>query len=242
MIRFSSWAVGLVVCTASLSAFAEEGDPVTEPAPASEPAPAAASAEGSVATSDGAGDEKKFQLALRLGYALPLGDVSDGSKLSDGTSGQLPIWIDAGYLVTPNILVGVYGQYGIVFVKDCPSGASCSGHDIRLGVQGQYHISPQQSVDPWFGLGFGYEIFGASQSANGQSADLTVKGFEFLNLQGGADFRVGSAFSIGPFVALSLGKYSTAKVTSPFGDVDGDIEKTAMHEWLTLGLKGTLGI
>lgn len=81
-----------------------------------------------------------------------------------------------------------------------------------------------------------------SASAGGQSADSSLKGFEFLNLQGGADFKLASAFSVGPFLSFSLGKFSTASTTVGGVETSGDITKTAMHEWLTIGAKGTFGL
>ncbi|MGC4064077.1 MAG: hypothetical protein QM784_05440 [Polyangiaceae bacterium] len=32
--------------------------------------------------------------------------------LSDGISGHIPLWLNLGYMVTPNIMLGLYGQYG----------------------------------------------------------------------------------------------------------------------------------
>jgi outer membrane protein W len=163
-----------------------------------------------------------------------MGSVADGVKMSDGVSGQIPIWIDAGYMVTPNILVGLYGQYGFVQTKNCPAGASCSAHDFRIGVQGQYHLMPTESADPWLGLGVGYESLGTSFSGGGASIDTSTTGLEFLNLQGGADFKLADAFALGPFLSFSLGEYSST--------TGGSIDKKAMHEWLTLGVKGTFGL
>jgi hypothetical protein len=233
MIRFSSWGMGLVVFSASLSAFAQDA----EPAPAADtaaPAPAGGTAVADASASSGGYADKKIRLGLRLGYALPMGSVADGSKMSDLYSGQIPIWIDAGYMVTPNILVGLYGQYGFVSVKNCPTGVSCSAHDLRFGVQGQYHIMPTQSADPWLGLGVGYESLSTSLSGGGLSVDGSVTGLEFLNLQGGADFKIADAFAVGPFLSFSLGEYSSA--------TGGSIDKKAMHEWLTFGVKGTFGL
>jgi hypothetical protein len=221
--------MGLAVFSASLSAFAQ--DPAPAAAPAAEPAAEATPAATSTAGGEGYAD-KKIRLGLRLGYALPLGSSADGVKMSDELSGQIPIWIDAGYMVTPNILVGLYGQYGFVQTKSSCTG--CSAHDLRFGVQGQYHLSPTESADPWLGLGIGYESLGLSQGGE----DGSLKGFEFLNLQGGADFKVADALAVGPFLSFSLGKYSSATVNG----VSGDIPQTATHEWLTLGVKGTFGL
>jgi hypothetical protein len=97
---------------------------------------------------------------------------------------------------------------------------------------------PAGSVDPWLGLGVGYEIFGASLTTQGRTISTDTKGFEFLNLQGGADFKVADAVAVGPFLSFSLGQYSS--VSS--GDASGDITNKAIHEWLTIGVKGTFGL
>ena len=235
MIRFSSWAVGLVAFSASVAAVAQDAEPEAEPAPdaASAPAPVADATAG--VSSGSAFADKKIRLGLRLGYAFAMGSSQEGTKMSDGTSGQVPIWIDAGYMVTPNIMLGLYGQYGFVLLKDCND---CSAHDLRFGIQGQYHLAPAASMDPWLGLGVGYEILSTSQTAQGITVSGDVKGFEFLNLQGGADFKVADALTVGPFLSFSLGQYSS--ISS--GGLSADIDKTALHEWLTVGVKGTFGL
>ena len=235
MFRFSSWAVGLVAFSMAGGAFAQDPEPMEDTEPEAAPAPVADASAG-VSTDGNGENERKIRLGLRLGYALPMGSAVEGGKMSEEVSGQIPIWLDAGYMVTPNVLIGLYGQYGFVSLKQSCDG--CSAHDIRFGVQGQYHFSPAESVDPWLGLGVGYEILGFSQSAQGQTVDISFKGFEFLNLQGGADFKVGNAFSVGPFLSFSLGQYSKASAN----DQSADIDKTALHQWLTFGAKGTFGL
>lgn len=185
----------------------------------------------------------KIRLGLRLGYGIPMGDAVKDGKLSDGISGMVPIWIDAGYMVTPNIMVGLYGQYGIAFYKPkCPTGASCSASDIRFGIQGQYHIMPAKSMDPWVGLGIGYEMTKFGLSASGVDVSSSYNGFEFANLQGGLDFKAGPVM-VGPFLSFSLGQYSSYsnKAPAPIGNSSGSIPDKAMHEWFTIGVKGTFG-
>jgi len=234
MIRFSSWVFGLMAFSASTAAFAQDAEPPAEPAPEAAPAPAPDATAG-VTSSGSAFADKRIRLGLRLGYAFAMGSAQDGVKMSDGLSGQIPIWIDAGYMVTPNILLGLYGQYGFIQRKNCDE---CSGHDVRFGIQGQYHLAPAASLDPWLGVGVGYEILSASQTVEGVSISGSTKGFEFLNLQGGADFNVADALAVGPFVSFSLGQYSSFSS----GDLSGDIDKKAMHEWLTIGVKGSFGL
>jgi len=182
-----------------------------------------------------------LELGARLGYGIPMGDAAKDSKLSDGVASQIPLWIDAGYRIDESLFAGVYFSYGLVQlnkdVKDACDAASvdCSASDIRFGVQGQYHLSPGESLDPWLGLGIGYEM---AKTKSGDNT-ATTSGFEFLNLQGGADFAVSEGVGIGPFLSFSLGQYSKAKVETPAGSVDGDIEDKGMHEWLVIGVRGS---
>lgn len=179
-----------------------------------------------------ASDDPKLKLGLRLGYALPQGELVKNYKVTGLVTGQVPIWVDAGYMVTPHVLLGLYGQYGIMQTKNCPD--HCTGHDLRFGAQGQYHVLPSAAVDPWFGLGAGYEIFTLSNDGG----DDTLRGFEFLNLQGGTDFKVARAMSIGPFLSASLGEFSHDAYLSR----DDVIQDKALHAWLTLGIKGAFGL
>jgi len=238
-------AVGVTLALSATSALAQEE------------APAAAA---SVSTDDGGG---KIHLGVRLGYGIPLGKIngessttvggitvtSEGTKLNDVYSGMIPIWLDLGYFVTPNIMVGLYGHYGIAMIKDgdannlqgCPEGADCSGSVIRIGLQGQYHLSRGESLDPWFGLGIGYEFASASLSSGGTEFSATYKGLEFLNLQAGADFKVANNIGIGPFASFSLGQYSSRSTDPEIPGASDDIEEKAMHEWLVIGVHGAFG-
>jgi hypothetical protein len=179
-----------------------------------------------------------FQLGLRTGFGLPLG-------LSSIFNGQLPIWVDAGYRINPNFYVGAYFQYGIAFVNKsdgCSSpGWSCSGSDIRFGANVHYHVLPAASFDPWVGLGFGYEFSNFFSSHEGTTARLGFKGFEFVNLQVGGDYRLSRAFGVGPFASFSIGQYDFATEIVPGPSAMllwGDVMDKAIHEWLVLGLRG----
>ncbi len=179
-------------------------------------------------------DDSGVTLALRSGFNVPMGNISGdpGASLSDLTSGTVPIWIDAGYRFNKSILAGAYFQYGFSSLKNCTG--SCSASNIRLGIEGIYNFMPDAVFAPWAGLGIGYEVMNVSVG----SVDTSIKGFEFLNLQVGGDYRVSPMFSVGPFVALSLAKYSTISQ----GSISGDILNTSAHEWLQLGLKGTFNL
>lgn len=206
--------------------------------------------------------ESGLALGLRVGYAVPLGkagaiaDTSNDS-LHDTIKGMVPLWFDVGYRINPALYAGVFFQYGFAFInKDNPNGAvcnqgiSCSAHDIAFGANLHYHILPDAQFDPWVGAGLGYEVLTASESGSlatlGQSLSVdgsaTLKGFQFLILEAGGDFKATPALGVGPFVNFALGKYTSysTSVTSngQSQDQDGDLQDTGLHEWLTIGVRG----
>jgi hypothetical protein len=190
---------------------------------------------GNTARADDEATPSGIEVGLRTGYAIPLGDAAGGggsnTALSNALSGVIPIWIDAGYrLPSPNLYIGAFFQYGIAMAANS-SGAQS---DLMAGVNAHYHLMPDQTIDPWVGLGFGYEWFNLSQ--NGVSASLS--GFQFANVQVGGDYKVMPNLGIGPFIMFSLGQYSNASV----GSASGSINQTAMHEFLTFGIRGAYDI
>jgi hypothetical protein len=202
-----------------------------------------------------------FELGARLGYGIPMGEVADDGDLSDGISGMIPLQLDLGYRVLPELMIGGYVMYGFGFTGDTISDscdrlddipgvtASCSTHDLRLGIQAQYHFLPQEKLDPWLGLGVGYEwlTFGTDIAGGGSESDVsfTARGFEFLNLQGGLDFEVADSLALGPFLSFSIAQYGerssscSGNACMDFDSTSEDIDDKALHQWLLLGIRGT---
>ncbi|HMJ16410.1 MAG TPA: outer membrane beta-barrel protein [Polyangiaceae bacterium] len=199
-----------------------------------------------------AAQESGFEAGLRTGYGVPFGEgAEDAQDISDAISGIIPLWIDVGYRVTPNVFVGAYFQYGLGFegedIEDACDldGIDCSVSSHRLGAQLHYHFSPRRSADPWLGLGFGYEWYNAHVEAGDGELSASISGFEFANLQGGVDFYPGEHFYLGPFVSFSLDQYDSLDVECSgagnefcdgFGD--GDIEDKSIHNWFVVGIRG----
>lgn len=196
-----------------------------------------------------------IEVGVRTGYALPFGDAvgapSGGqtSALGDMFSGMIPIWVDAGYRLDPNMMIGASFQYGFAMINSShnpacsQNGLSCSGSDVMFGVQLHYHLRPGRTIDPWGGLGVGYELASFGSSGNGQSAGTSFGGFQFVNVQVGGDYKVMPNLGVGPFVMFSLGEYSGCWYSGGAAGGGGcTIHDTAMHEWLTFGIRGAYDI
>jgi outer membrane protein W len=192
--------------------------------------------------------EAGFELGFRTGYAMPFGKGSSDEirDLREGVSGTIPIWLDLGYRLTPHFSVGAFGEYAPGFAgawwdSFCENGnVNCSVHDIRVGAQMHYHFLPFQTLDPWLGVGAGYEWLVFSTSSGDKEASLTAPGIEFVHAQAGIDFPIDRdvAALLGPFVGFSIGQFSRFSCNSE-GTICPSIQKKTLHEWLTFGIRAS---
>lgn len=210
------------------------------------PVPQGTPVEGAVTPSPEAGPSG-LELGARLAYSIPLGSLTgaENDALSNTVSGRLPFGIDVGYRINRALYVGGFLQYAALFVANnsttgCgQNGVSCSGSDFQLGIQAAYHPLQTGALDPWLGLGVGYEMANVDITKGSTSASAQVTGFQFLNLMAGAEYKVDKNFGVGPLVSLSLGEYSNQKVCEAGGQcVSTSISNSALHEWLTFGVQG----
>lgn len=191
--------------------------------------------------------KRGIAFGLRLGYGQPIGNSGEATKLSTSIKGMIPIWIDAGYRISPQFYVGAFFQYGLGFTPDTPGcGAGCTLSDIRFGLNGHYHFAWSEKMQPWVGIGVGLENVVSSSDGGSDNATLggaitgnaVLRGVEFINVQGGLDIAGQTRFfSFGPFVALSVGQFSSADVGSSAVPLTYDLRK-ALHLWLIIGLRG----
>ena len=191
-----------------------------------------------------------FELGARSGYSLAAGNASGIEPLDKIASGNVPIWADVGYR-TPYLYAGAFFQLGFVVIPGSACSTNCSGTDVQGGVDVLLHPFPRGRIDPWLGLGAGYEWLdftvtnpaSAGASAGAQSS-VSIHGWELLSAQLGVDFRDDVAMpglAIGPFVMANLGQYTDAS-TSGAASAAFTIPKQALHAWLTLGVRGAFDV
>jgi hypothetical protein len=218
-----------VVVLSSGRASAQQGvDPFLKPAPAGPP-------------------ESGVSIALSVGYGLPMGNVSGSQKMTDLYSGAVPLQLDVGWRFTPNLYLGGFFQYSFAFISSKQESActlngwtGCSGGVLQFGADFVYTILPYAKFAPYVGLGLGWEIASLNYTSASQSVSESVSGFQFARIILGGDFRVGSAFRIGPFVNFSLGQFSS--LSSPNAAANGTISDKAIHSWLQFGIRGTIDL
>jgi hypothetical protein len=210
--------------------------PPPPPAPRDEPPPPA----------------RFFQIALRTGAEIPAGDVSaaQGDSMSNAFSVQIPFLLEIGVKVHPMIFLGAYGGPSIggtssVFsgAQSCSSSRSCIGTDWRVGLEVQVHFRPAERLNPWVGYGIGYEAASVTASGGGMpEGNESFSGLELARIAAGLDFRLSKLFGVGPFAEVDFGSYSHEHVqtVSPPATSDQSIPNTALHEWISVGVRGVL--
>jgi hypothetical protein len=185
----------------------------------------------------------QVSLGLRLGYAKAQGNVGGQMNMDEWVNGQFPVQLDALVRVTPRLAVGLYGSYGFGLAggdvkSTCESpGVSCSLTVIRTGIEGLYSFTPGVAM-PWLGVGVGYEWNTAHFENGSQSRDVTFSGFEWVNVQGGADFVVAPSFAVGPYLMASVARYERGTFgDSNAGGFGGEASQKSIHAWMQLGVR-----
>ena len=196
-----------------------------------------------------------FEIGARTGYAFAAGNRGappngTDQPVGDYVAGQIPLWLDVGYRLDDAFYVGGFFQYGFGIVNDdrrdtCRlDNVDCSASDMRLGLMGRYHLPVGSPLSPWLGFGVGYEwgTFSLHQSVIGSSnTDQTWSGFEFANLQVGADYHVAPKVALAPFVSVSFGQFRGISTKTTTGmtttTTEEDVAETSVHEWILIGVR-----
>jgi hypothetical protein len=182
-------------------------------------------------------------MGVRLGVGFPFGTVDSlsGDTLGATVAALVPVWLDFGARIGRHFYVGPYLALG-----PGPTGSGLQGLsglyilDARFGLNAQCHLLPRERLDPWFGLGAGYEwlqIEGSSGGDGGGSRAPGISGWEILNLQGGLDFGRQHGLGVGPFVSLSLSEYTPGGRVLTSYSVAGVQPQATLHEWLVIGVR-----
>ncbi len=227
------------------------------------------SSEAAVAPSERTG----FEAGLRLGATLPVGKAGRNvfgvdRDLKDLTAWRAPVWVDVGYHFSDVMTFGAYAQVGVGGNGDaCDQiqgsvpelgelrGGDCDWSDIRLGAHAQWRLAPAAAVDPWLGVGVGYEwlsyrtvlVADVTDTTTGNTQAVALRIAERLGgpellLQGGIDFQVDDSLRIGPYASATFGQYLgdeySCDIQTAACPTGSSVEGPAFHSWLGVGLRG----
>jgi len=191
----------------------------------------------------------RFEAAVRTAVGIPIGNATGatdrapgGTHLSDLVSWSVPLELELGARIGP-AFVGGYVSYAFGKAGSAlETGTDRSANNVRFGFEVLWHLAPDRSVDPWLGMGVGYEWLNLSVTSPDGTVTGTARGFEWVNLQLGIDFMLGPSFRLGPFVRSRIGQYDTGSLgfINPQGGQasgSGDIQSKSIHTWIDVGLR-----
>jgi hypothetical protein len=161
-------------------------------------------------------------LGGRIGFELPLGDVVVDYSLHDATSGLIPVGFDAVIQHRGGLELGLYAQVQPGFKGKALNGCGdCSVLGFRIGAQLNKHFNLTGTVDPWIGIGIGYQELSFSQKGKGtgvtssggtREVDIeyswSYRAFPEALIQAGLDFGTGH-LRFGPLLSASISRYSS---------------------------------
>lgn len=191
----------------------------------------------------------RFEAAVRAAVGIPIGNATgettrapNGTTLADLVAWTVPLELELGARIGP-AFVGGYVSYAFGKAGNAlEGGTSRSASNVRFGFEVLWHLGPDRPVDPWVGLGVGYEWLNLSVGGTGGAITGSARGFEWVNLQLGIDFALGRSFRLGPFVRSRVAQYDTASlglINTQGGEAGstGDIQSKAVHTWIDVGLR-----
>ncbi len=199
------------------------------------------------------GAPRRVTAGVRTGFG-----TSAGSAYADGKSGiaysmagafssQVPFQLDVAFRPTEWISVGGYASYGFDVVGSAVkatcanAGKACTAHTARLGVQVFYRVGKiERRFDPWVAVGLGWE-WSTYEQAGGFSASFS--GPEVPSLEAGVEYEATPRMTIGPWVQLAVGRFTRVETSAPapYGTSTVDAEPR-FHEWVAIGIRGTLDL
>lgn len=176
---------------------------------------------------------RPIELGFSSGYSRGLEPIS-----------AIPLVLDLDYRFSPNWGAGVFGELGFprVSIDDEEASYAAGGHHYRVGIEAQYHAKSESRVEPWLGVGFGYDVLRATYHETSSywdklnptpdhaSRPLRASGFELGHLRLGIDFRIFPAFAIGPFLSASVVAYRNQV----------GVTRSDVNLWGNIGLKATV--
>lgn len=202
--------------------------------------------------------QAQLTVGLRVAYAPAVGhayggfkDVDTGQSVpaSMDLAWQIPVQLDVLVRFLPHLAAGPYVSYGFAKAADravdgaCMSGSSfsCSVRVVRAGLQVVYTFGPGATpLVPWIGAGAGWEWTTLQLTGPTRPFSIDLNGVELANLQLGADYRATRWLGVGPYVGYSLGRYRAPGNADLLKGLEPT--KSAVHGWLSVGVRGTLDL
>jgi hypothetical protein len=195
-------------------------------------------------------------IAIGVGaaVALPGGEVARGEEAADRLQRVFPLELRLGWRVAPEIEVGLSGAYGFSTVgsaraDECSArGITCDAYLWRVAVRGEYAWrGAGRDLIPWGAALVGFEQQVERWKLDSSDFERTGWNGWLAGIEAGVDKAVfPGRFDLGLFAGFAFGQYVGRTVsgeTAGYAHTDAvKVADPALHRWITVGLRGTLGI
>jgi hypothetical protein len=147
---------------------------------------------------------RAFELGVDAGYTQGFGTITSGRGVPDVATAGGIFGLSLGYRIDPRWSVAATGQYqGFGAGATTPAGTSVRG--ATAGIQGTYHFSPYNRLDPYLTFGTGYRALMESPAGN---APMTVThGLELGKVEVGLDVRPSGNIAISPVLGADVNMF-----------------------------------
>jgi hypothetical protein len=165
--------------------------------------------------------------------------VATTPEVSDVAETWLPLGLEGGYRISPGAYVGALLQWGPLIGDDSVLCAACGfRYDLEALGEVRLYPFPNSAVTPWVSFGMGWEIMHLSFN-DPSNPTATYEGPVLGNFQVGFDVR-SKSFAAGPYFGAELAEFTTRSL-DPEPPGESSTFPQAVHEWFTVGLRGTYG-
>jgi hypothetical protein len=175
------------------------------------------------------------EITVGTGYTQGFGQVQKGSSnnINDVANGGIGVDVGVGYRFSPNVGVGVTGEYQ-EFSTSYTSGGTKSARGMLGSIDLTYHIVPFSKYDPFVRAGTGYRLLW-------NNADRTTlyHGFDLVRLAVGLDLKSSSDLAIAPVVGADLSTFLWQRVGSGTNSAIAD-PRVATYVWA--GIQGRFDV
>ena len=181
---------------------------------------------------------QSIELAVTLGYAVPIGDSERGGRVSDTTFGVVPLAIDMGYRFVSRVGVAARVQYGIGVPTLCQTAGDCVsslGTDVAAVLEARVYLPEPGPFAPRTEVGIGYEWLTTRRSDSGAHSKRAYSGPVPLWLEFVAPLRLAGHWLFGPAVGIAVGTFTARSLETNVASTSGDVPERGMHAWISLG-------
>ncbi len=145
-----------------------------------------------------------FELGVGAAYSQGTTSPLSGMGATDLSKAGGSFSLQLGYRFDPHWALSVFGQYD-EFMPGDRLGTNAGARGGVAGINGTYHFTPHQRLDPWIRLGAGYRMLWTTEA--NEMPDTLWHGFQLAKLDVGADLRTSEDVAIGPTIGVDLSEF-----------------------------------